>query len=485
MQHNTLSDSQLPALFGYYKEFMGNLYPVRINEVFLRDKLFVSKGIMMFDEEYLCWFYRDDEKQLQGPFSAKQLLKWDQKISPRRILKYENLGVWITASFFFKVARRKLPPPINHNLHHGVQPMDCEEVVKTVHVLRSQLSHIEAMEIDEFNDIQEILIDIEMKDADLLVIYGVIDTNVFISNLEDLKQLFLDLKENDVQNLKFLIPWIVLCELDGLKKREGDDVGKLARDATHFLKENMSLDFILLQGISDYRKIRGKSDDESNDNKIIQTCLYYQESFQDKEIQSQVVLLTNDVNLTVKSKACEILAKIFKSLKYSDIHEFCHQVTSEEIEQQSSKKQNIGRKISNNSSCDQTAVDCKQRLDDQRFQNEFKENNQNHKTVTNNIDEIFVQNFDSKHDVTMTDDSTQLVTHTAQIQPNDRQQQEQKPYSKDSFRYGQHRQQSSSKTTINDQYAVAEIEALQKIVGKFNATQSDYQALLEWKHKQF
>lgn len=111
--------------------------------------------------------------------------------------------------------------------------------------------------------------------------YYLVDTNAFISNLDDIKK------------YKKVVLGGVLRELDKLKGSRNEELSFRAREATRYIKENIDM---LHFDLRDYNaeEILGKEFENSYvDNRII-ACLHENPNY---------ALLSNDVLLTLKAKA--------------------------------------------------------------------------------------------------------------------------------------------------------------------------------------
>uniref|UniRef100_A0A8B9BGA3 Transcriptional protein SWT1 n=1 Tax=Anser brachyrhynchus TaxID=132585 RepID=A0A8B9BGA3_9AVES len=139
-----------------------------------------------------------------------------------------------------------------------------------------------------------------------LNILVVIDTNIMISHLEFVKSL----KSEDIPGvgrLALIIPWVVLQELDHLKKGKMlQHVRDKAIPAVQFIymclkKQDSKLWGQSMQLAS--QKTYGLSD-ENNDDRVLQCCLQYQSLFP----QAVVILCTDDKNLCSKAIVSEVKA---------------------------------------------------------------------------------------------------------------------------------------------------------------------------------
>ncbi|KAM6456552.1 transcriptional protein SWT1 isoform 1-T1 [Liasis olivaceus] len=134
----------------------------------------------------------------------------------------------------------------------------------------------------------------------------VIDTNIMISHLEFIKYL----KNADIPGIGrflLLIPWVVLQELDNLKRGKIlANVGQKAIPAVHFIYTCLKNQDPKLWGQSMQlasQKTQGFST-ENNDDRVLQCCLQYQNLYP----QAEVILLTDDKNLCNKALVSEIKA---------------------------------------------------------------------------------------------------------------------------------------------------------------------------------
>uniref|UniRef100_A0A452J483 Transcriptional protein SWT1 n=1 Tax=Gopherus agassizii TaxID=38772 RepID=A0A452J483_9SAUR len=134
----------------------------------------------------------------------------------------------------------------------------------------------------------------------------VIDTNIMISHL----QFIMTLKTRDIPGigrLALIIPWVVLQELDNLKK------GKVLQHVRH--KAVPAVQFIYTCLKNQDSKLWGQSmqlasqkiyglSDENNDDRVLQCCLQYQSLFP----QAFVILCTDDKNLCSKALVSDVKA---------------------------------------------------------------------------------------------------------------------------------------------------------------------------------
>ncbi|XP_075792873.1 transcriptional protein SWT1 isoform X2 [Pelodiscus sinensis] len=160
-----------------------------------------------------------------------------------------------------------------------------------------------SMEIDLPEENADIAAATAISGLNLLI---VIDTNIMISHL----QFIMTLKTRDVPGigrLALIIPWVVLQELDNLKK------GKVLQHVRH--KAVPAVDFIYTCLKNQDSKLWGQSmqlasqkiyglSDENNDDRVLQCCLQYQSLFP----QAFVILCTDDKNLCSKALVSDVKA---------------------------------------------------------------------------------------------------------------------------------------------------------------------------------
>ncbi|KAM8805366.1 transcriptional protein SWT1 [Eudromia elegans] len=139
-----------------------------------------------------------------------------------------------------------------------------------------------------------------------LNILVVIDTNIMISHLEFVRSLKSETIPG-VGRLALIIPWVVLQELDNLKKGKMlQHVRDKAIPAVQFIYMCLKNQDSKLWGQSMQlasQKIYGLSD-ENNDDRVLQCCLQYQNLFP----QAVVILCTDDKNLCNKAIVSEVKA---------------------------------------------------------------------------------------------------------------------------------------------------------------------------------
>uniref|UniRef100_T1JAG5 PIN domain-containing protein n=1 Tax=Strigamia maritima TaxID=126957 RepID=T1JAG5_STRMM len=129
--------------------------------------------------------------------------------------------------------------------------------------------------------------------------YVITDTNILIHNLDLFKKL-LPLTEHKIV---FIIPWIVLQELDKLK-RSTKDVNLQAREAVRFIDVSLADPTSGVKGQTLKAATQLKNElATTNDDQILLCCIDFNEI-----LDSSTVLLTNDRNLRSKTHANNCIA---------------------------------------------------------------------------------------------------------------------------------------------------------------------------------
>ena len=132
----------------------------------------------------------------------------------------------------------------------------------------------------------------------------VVDTNVFVSNLDLLKQL------DDLGDFALYVPFRVLKELDTLKTRKEDTTLRFnARQANDFIYRGLAKK-MLGQSVREEDEAANLFEAESADDKILQACLALV-----KKGYSNVTLLTNDKNLACKGMVNHIKVKCVSQMR--------------------------------------------------------------------------------------------------------------------------------------------------------------------------
>ncbi|XP_041889776.1 transcriptional protein SWT1 isoform X4 [Corvus kubaryi] len=192
-------------------------------------------------------------------------------------------------------------------------PVPKMQIVEDLHVARVE-KRMALSVVQTCGELTSMEIDLPEQDLNIsagafssgLSILVVIDTNIMISHLEFVRSL----KSEDipgVDRLALIIPWVVLQELDNLKKGKMlQHVRDKAIPAVQFIYKCLKNQDSKLWGQSMQlasQKMYGLSD-ENNDDRVLQCCLQYQNLFP----QALVVLCTDDKNLCSKAIVSEVKA---------------------------------------------------------------------------------------------------------------------------------------------------------------------------------
>ncbi|KAF5280528.1 hypothetical protein FQR65_LT00279 [Abscondita terminalis] len=139
------------------------------------------------------------------------------------------------------------------------------------------------------------LMDIPINTTILKDIYVIVDTNIFVSQLDVIIRL-LEIKVNDVTSPIVLIPWIVIQELDFLKdSRTNGKLKKQSQKAVHFINEKLSTKHPRVKGQSVRDAAQQNFSSKNADDAILHCCL------QVAEKHNRAMLLSNDINLRNKA----------------------------------------------------------------------------------------------------------------------------------------------------------------------------------------
>ncbi|XP_065530290.1 transcriptional protein SWT1 isoform X2 [Lathamus discolor] len=187
------------------------------------------------------------------------------------------------------------------------------QIVEDLHVARVQKRMMLPV-VETCGELTSMEIDLPEQDLDIsaetfpsgLNVLVVIDTNIMISHLEFVRSLKCE-NIPGVGRLALIIPWVVLQELDNLKKGKMlQHVRDKAIPAVQFIYMCLKNQDSKLWGQSMQlasQKIYGLSD-ENNDDRVLQCCLQYQNLFP----QAIVILCTDDKNLCNKAIVSEVKA---------------------------------------------------------------------------------------------------------------------------------------------------------------------------------
>ncbi|KAG5315400.1 SWT1 protein, partial [Pseudoatta argentina] len=185
------------------------------------------------------------------------------------------------------------------------EPMKDEEIALQVEVVRTQLCR--ENRIDETNCVSENAAELTQSNNTEShgkgPLYIVIDTNVFLSNLEIVEEA----KDAVFKNYPrpfIVIPWTVICELDYFKDNgANNELSIKARKAISFIHKQFSSKHPRVVGQTREQAAKNQEDFSLNcpDDEILQCCL------QISQLQKSV-LLSYDKNLCTKAMIYNILA---------------------------------------------------------------------------------------------------------------------------------------------------------------------------------
>ncbi|KAK5642349.1 hypothetical protein RI129_008516 [Pyrocoelia pectoralis] len=172
-----------------------------------------------------------------------------------------------------------------------------KEVLDNITKLRKNVTPHTAPLTTFQKTISETLINMTVNQSMYRQIFIVVDTNVFLSNLDLVNEL-LDFKINvsGVSNPCIMIPWIVIQELDYLKDSDRQsNINNSAQNAIKFINEKLAKKDPQVKGQS----VRDAADQnftsKNADDAILFCCLQIQDR------QHNSILLSNDINLRNKA----------------------------------------------------------------------------------------------------------------------------------------------------------------------------------------
>ncbi|GAB6026465.1 RNA endoribonuclease [Chamberlinius hualienensis] len=138
----------------------------------------------------------------------------------------------------------------------------------------------------------------DVSDSSIKKLYIILDTNILLSDLalvDDIKKK----KMGSIFPVVYVIPWVVLQELDLLKsdKQKNPNLKPLAIKAINYLFERFKRNDPQFRGQSATESKKVVSfKAESNDDRILQCCMYYILKF-----DGDVVIFSNDKNMANKA----------------------------------------------------------------------------------------------------------------------------------------------------------------------------------------
>ncbi|KAF6734396.1 Transcriptional protein SWT1 [Oryzias melastigma] len=213
----------------------------------------------------------------------------------------------------------KLPPENEEdNTKHLYDQM---QVVEELHLARSE-KRLEVNVIESYGELTSMDIDVpEEASSNILrqephrqVFILVLDTNILLSHLDYV----IRITSHGLGALGFpvvLIPWVVLQELDSLKRGRGlsGSVAHLAIPAISYIYNTLKKRHPRLWGQSMQQAAQSCNglNAENNDDRVLQCCLQYQNLYP----ECALILCTNDKNLSSKALLSGIRALSKKDLE--------------------------------------------------------------------------------------------------------------------------------------------------------------------------
>ncbi|XP_031628221.1 transcriptional protein SWT1 [Contarinia nasturtii] len=157
---------------------------------------------------------------------------------------------------------------------NSVEQMDCDEMMEW-----------DDDETYSFEQLESMVIDIVSTDS----AYVIPDTNVFLDSLQPIKRII----EKDQYSV--LIPFVVLQELDQMKHKTNKLLRIKSSNAIRYIYNMLKMKNYRLQGQKATEDNDHIIEVKSPDDKILNCCL------QLKNQSKEIILLTNDINLSNKA----------------------------------------------------------------------------------------------------------------------------------------------------------------------------------------
>ncbi|XP_020558095.1 transcriptional protein SWT1 isoform X2 [Oryzias latipes] len=202
----------------------------------------------------------------------------------------------------------KLPAANEDNTEHMYDQCVLQsQVVEELHLARSD-KRLELNVTESYGELTCMDIDVPEEASSTIlspqplqqVLVLVLDTNILLSHLEYVKKI----TSHGLGALGFpivLIPWVVLQELDYLKKGRGlsGSVAHLATPAISYIYTSLKRRDPRLWGQSMQQAAQSCNglNAENNDDRVLQCCLQYQNIYP----ECALILCTNDKNLSSKA----------------------------------------------------------------------------------------------------------------------------------------------------------------------------------------
>ncbi|XP_071581304.1 uncharacterized protein Swt1 [Temnothorax nylanderi] len=184
------------------------------------------------------------------------------------------------------------------------EPMKDEEIALEVEVVRTQIDKDNV----ETDYISKNIVDLTQSDKteshEKGPLHIVVDTNVFLSNLEIIEKAR-DATFKNYPRPFIVIPWTVICELDYFKDNKSKhELSLKARKAISFIHDQFSSKHPRIIGQTREQAAKNKKEFSLDcpDDEILQCCL------QIHQLGKSVVLLSYDKNLCTKAMIYNILA---------------------------------------------------------------------------------------------------------------------------------------------------------------------------------
>ncbi|XP_014484962.1 PREDICTED: transcriptional protein SWT1 isoform X2 [Dinoponera quadriceps] len=178
------------------------------------------------------------------------------------------------------------------------EPMKDEEIALEIEVVRAQLNDKNCVNVLSNCPLENTVLTHPSESKEKGPLYIVIDTNVFLSNLEIIEQAR-DTAFKNYPRPFIVVPWTVIRELDYLKddKSRSEALRTKARKAISFINDHFASKHPRIVGQTREQAATSKENFclDCPDDEILQCCL------QIRNLKKDVVLLSYDKNLCTKA----------------------------------------------------------------------------------------------------------------------------------------------------------------------------------------
>jgi hypothetical protein len=166
-------------------------------------------------------------KQTKLKLKAKEKIAAHNKVSNASPLSFTKRSKQLDSGIVTKSAKSTK----TKNDEIDEIPMEIDEIIENVIKIRKDTSSNETSRIKDSNLTELIELKNEIKTNRIAI---VLDTNIFLSHLKSIKNLYADKK---LENILFVVPWVVVQELDNCKNKKeySQNINKQAQESIKFI----------------------------------------------------------------------------------------------------------------------------------------------------------------------------------------------------------------------------------------------------------